>query len=344
MNSEDAAMYANKFSFLYDGLPPAWSLVKNVWNPFASFTYNSFRIAHNSMKTYPVKVLATYMGIHLFNELLLKGQYGMHLDFGSFVPNMDAFSHLPFVGGRPDEFNITNPSAPFTRFFRMLMEQKDPFTGKSMENMNGLEQLVRAYTTSFVPVSPTLNAALRTSISLAKEGMGWNDTNIAKTGLAGTMPESYIHKKMVEEGFMGRPIDKFGTTINPLFGVLYGVLGLNFKLEDKAKSKLIVNQYKKTRRNLETQLENLKSTNMMKTNKDVQYEITALESRLKALTERTIEAFDDVFGEVPQNVKDAYIGTSFNPVDYMSAAWTSVLRSAWETYGRSADYSVMRRY
>lgn len=347
MSSEDAARYANKFSFLYDGLPPAWSLVKNVWNPFASFTYNSYRIAHNSMKTYPTKVLATYLGVHLFNELFLKGQYGMSLDFGSFVPNMDAFSHLPFVGGRPEDFNITNPSAPFIRFFRMLMEQKDPFTGKSMENMSGLEQLVRSYTTSFVPVSPTLNAAVRTGITLAREGLGMNDTNLAKTGLMGTilslMPESYIHKKMVEEGFLGRPIDKFGTTVNPLFGTLYGVFGLNFKLEDKAKSRLIVNQYNKTRKNLETQLKKLKQTDMMRTNKDIQYQITSLESRLKALTNRTVEAFDDVFGEVPPRVKEAYIGTSFNPADYISAAWMSMMRSVWEDYGKSADYSVMRR-
>jgi hypothetical protein len=77
MTDEDASAFSRKFSFVYDELPDWWKLVKAFYNPFASFTYNSYRILGNSMSTYPARVAGLYLTLNILNNAVLKDTLGV---------------------------------------------------------------------------------------------------------------------------------------------------------------------------------------------------------------------------------------------------------------------------
>ena len=352
MSDADASAFARKFSFVYDELPPVWKMVKSFWNPFASFTYNSYRILHNSMTTYPARVAGLYMGLSIMNNALLKDTFGIDVSLNSFIPNMDVFSWLFGDTDNMDFLNISNPSAPFIRFARTIMEQRDPFTKQDMSSFGAAELWLRSYINAFLPVAPTANFAARTALSVGKRFMGIEDSPYAERGKLGLLysllPESYLHKKAIEEGLMGRPVDKFGTVVNPLAGALYGLFGLNVRPTDRLKSMMIIDEFERVDKSLETQIENLYEQPLLETNRNIQMEIRALEKRREANARRSIDAFHDVFGEVPEYIKENYLyNHPLGPVeavkDYITESWRNLLSGIFEGYGRSADLSVLRR-
>ncbi len=352
MSDSDASAFSRKFSFVYDELPDAWKLVRAVWNPFASFTYNSYRILYNSMTTYPARVAGLYLALSVANNAILKDKFGIDVSLNSFIPNMDVFSWALGDSENMDFLNLANPSAPFMRFARSVMEQRDPFTRQDMSSFGAGELLLRSYINSFLPIAPTAHYAARTGIEVGKHLLGYEDSHVADRGklaaLFSLIPESYLYKRSIEQGWYGRPLDKYGTTINPLAGFLYGAFGLNIRPADRLKSQLIIKDFERMDKSLTTQINNLSKRDVMATNKDIQMEIRMLEKRREANAERSIDAFDDVFGEVPDHIKENYLyNNPFGYVeavkDYITESWRDLLSTVIDEYGRKADISIIRR-
>lgn len=352
MSDDDAAAFSRKFSFVYDEMPDFWKLVKAVYNPFASFTYNSYRILHNSLTTYPARVAGLYLAMNVMNNAVLKDQFGIEVALHNFIPNMDVFNWLFGDTDNLDFINIANPSAPFLRFARTIMDQRDPFTKQNMSSFGSAELWFRSYLNSFLPVSPTANFAARLGVSAGREMLGLEGSPYAERGIMGTLasllPESYLHKKFFEEGHRGKPIDKFDTVVNPLAGWLYGLFGLNVRPTDRLRSRMILDDFERTDKNLTTQLENLYMVPLRSTNKNIQMEIQALENRRRANAERAVSAFHDVYGEVPEYIKQEYLynnpsGYVQGVKDYITEVWRSALSNIFNEYGRKAEVSVLRR-
>lgn len=352
MSNADASAYARKFSFVYDELPEAWKLVRSIWNPFVSFTYNSYRILYNSMATYPARVASLYLAMSVINNAVMKDGLGIDVSFDSFIPNLDVFSWIYGDEDNMNFINVSNPSAPFIRFARSVMSQRDPYTKQDMSSFGTHELWVRSYMNSFLPVSPILNFFTRLGIAKGKEILGYEDSPFAERGVMGTLysllPDSYIYKRWIDEGIKGKPIDKFGTTIGPLAGWLYGIAGINMRPTDRVKSRMMIDTFERTDKALTSQIENLYQQDKMRTNKDVQMEIRALEKRREENARRTVGAFNDVFGEVPQHIKDNYLynhplGYVEAVKDYITEAWRNLLSLAIDDYGRKAYYSTIRR-
>lgn len=180
MSDSDASAFARKFSFVYDELPDAWKLIKAVWNPFASFTYNSYRILYNSMTTYPARVAGLYLALSVANNAILQDGLGIDVSLNSFIPNLDVFSWVFGDEENMDFLNVANPSAPFIRFARSITAQRDPYTGRDMSSFGAAELWLRSYVNSFLPVSPSANVAARWGINIAKNLLGYEDSPFAE--------------------------------------------------------------------------------------------------------------------------------------------------------------------
>ena len=352
MTDEDASAFSRKFSFVYDELPDWWKLVKAFYNPFASFTYNSYRILSNSMSTYPARVAGLYLTLNILNNAVLKDTLGVDVDLHNFIPNMDVFEWLYGDSQNMDFVNLSNPSAPFLRFARMVMEQRDPYTSQDLSAFGSAELVLRSYINSFFPIAPTPNFVARTGLEIGKTILGIEESPFAETGKLGMLlsliPESYAYKKFVDEGIKGRPIDKYGTVVNPLAGLLYATFGLNVRPKERVKSAMIIDEWEKRDKSLKTQIENLSKTPRLTTNRDVQMRIRELEKQRDANAQRAVQHFHNVYGEVPEYIKDTFLynhplGQVEAVKDYITEVWRSALSNIFEEYGRGAYTSVLSR-
>jgi hypothetical protein len=292
------------------------------------------------------------MALSIVNNALMKDTFGIDVSLNSFIPNLDVFSWAFGDTDNMNFLNLANPSAPFIRFARSIMEQRDAFTGQDMSSFGAAELMLRSYINAFLPIAPTAHWAARSGIEVGKSLLGYEDSPVADRGKLATLfsllPESFLYKRSVEEGIYGRPIDKYGTTITPLAGLLYGAFGINVKPADRLKSRMILRDFEKMEKSLTTQINNLSRQDIRRTNKDVQMEIRMLEKRREANARRAVDAFDDVFGEVPQGIKDNYLYN--NPAgyisgvrDYITESWRSLISNIFDEYGRKAENSVIRR-
>ena len=312
MTPEEAVRYMDRFCFSYRDVPALVRAGTLVWNPFLGFTYNAGRIMKNLLSAYPVRTLASFLVMDIIKDQL-EDSYGVDINLDYIVPGYNiAQMAADTVGlGPMDNYPDLDPlnwGAPLVKLYKLLSEDKDPFTGEEYASPNFLVKVKDAIFRSVVPVPATpdlfVRLALQGTNSLSDKLFALSmDPLELQRKMDALVPQSWGSKKVIENSILGKPVDRYMTQQGTTAGILY-MLGFNLKVKDLV---LISARL----RNAETRLNSLEATKLRwmysseyVTNQDVSRKMRGLDKEIERLQKSVVQYVKSMGVPVPESLKE----------------------------------------
>lgn len=312
MTPEEAVRYMDRFCFSYRDVPALVRAGTLVWNPFLGFTYNAGRIMKNLLSAYPVRTLASFLVMDIIKDQL-EDSYGVDINLDYIVPGYNiAQMAADTVGlGPMDNYPDLDPlnwGAPLVKLYKLLSEDKDPFTGEEYASPNFLVKAKDAIFRSVVPVPATpdlfVRLALQGTNSLSDKLFALSmDPLELQRKMDALVPQSWGSKKVIENSILGKPVDRYMTQQGTTAGILY-MLGFNLKVKDLV---LISARL----RNAETRLNSLEATKLRwmysseyVTNQDVSRKMRGLDKEIERLQKSVVQYVKSMGVPVPESLKE----------------------------------------
>ena len=290
MNPDEALRFAEQFSFVYYELPTMWRIGRSVVNPFISFVYNAGKITGNALLQYPMKTAFVLGMLGQINEQMER-RWGIGLNLNMIVPGLDWMDRMKemmaiFTGADGVPYRAESMfNAPIGKFIYIMSTGRDPFTGQSVYYPNEIsKKFIGAYMQSFAPVPPTPDLAVRSLFHALDRVAGSSQYyDLVKQHTDILLPESWLTRKVLEQGIRQQAVDSYGTRISPLIALIYGLTGLNITIQDQIKMNTIIdNKMFNLQRNVE-KISELEVLDPLDTPRNIPKEIANLKSENKKL-------------------------------------------------------------
>ena len=307
MTPKEAVRWAEQFSFTYYELPMMWRFLRQVANPFISFVYNAGKVVGNAMLKYPSRTLAMTLLYREMNEYL-ESNYGINVSLDTIVPGLDWLDAMsvvtePLRGGELPPMNGSALlSAPFIKFMYMMLMGEDPFSHRPLTFADSLiGSTAESWIHSFIPAPPALDLPVRTSLYGLMRATASPQTYELmyaryKDYVDALAPQSWLSKKLIDQGLRGMAIDSYGTRIRPWMSLIYALTGLNIQIKDQIKLRSKLDYRLRAIDRLRNDIDRLERDLILR--KEEPRNFTSEIRKKKKLVERYLKEIADIYREL----------------------------------------------